>query len=132
MTVKELKQYRSLKCEIKEIEDKIEGGKMRDVVKASDKEFPYVSHSVKIEGADFNDNRMKMYIAERDRLRAQIIHIESWINNIPDSELRRIFRYRYIDGRYPCSWKGVANRLGVASDGSTERKKHDRYLLKWN
>lgn len=130
MTVKELKQYRSLKSEIKEIEDKIEGGKMHDVVKASDKEFPYVSHSVKVEGINYEDETVKIYVAERDRLCAQLIHIESWVNNIPDSELRRIFRCRYIDGRYPCSWKGVAYRLGAAGDGSTERKKHDRYLLK--
>ena len=47
------------------------------------------------------------------------------IRSIEDSEMRQIMRLRYLEHR---TWQQIAVLLGVDGDGSTERKKHDRYL----
>lgn len=50
--------------------------------------------------------------------------IQAYINRIADSEVRYIFKLRYIDGY---SWQKVAFALG-GYDESGPRKKHNRYL----
>lgn len=48
----------------------------------------------------------------------------AFIDGIPDSRLRRIFAFRYIDG---LSWQQVAFRIGE-HDEQYPRKLHNRYL----
>ena len=50
--------------------------------------------------------------------------IQEFINGIGDSELRRLFTLRYINGH---SWQKIAFAVG-SYDESVPRKKHDRYL----
>ena len=50
--------------------------------------------------------------------------IQDFINSIEESELRRLFTLRYINGY---SWQKIAFALG-SYDESVPRKKHDRYL----
>ena len=50
--------------------------------------------------------------------------IQSFINAIEESELRRLFTLRYLNGY---TWQKIAFTLG-AYDESVPRKKHNRYL----
>ncbi len=55
---------------------------------------------------------------------AEMEEVQAFINRMPESELRRIFTLRYLEGY---TWQKVARALG-GYDESAPRKKHDRYL----
>lgn len=129
MTERELSQYRSLVKEVEELSLKIDGCISHDVVKGSDASFPYICHGFNVQGIEPPDSEYVNQLKnEKRKLLKQMNDIREWVSDIPDSELRRIFRYRYIEGDTPCSWKRVAKRMGVLGDGSTERRKHNKYL----
>ena len=66
-----------------------------------------------------DDEKMRRYGGELRELAA-------WIDSIPDSQTRRAFRLRYVDG---LPWATVSMRMGYSSmDGA--RKIIDRYLKK--
>ena len=95
-----------------------------DIVQGSDKEFPYIKHNFKVETAECDRTR-ELLRKELRLLKSEYHALNEFINNIADSETRRIFRNRYIEG---LKWFQIASRLKVCGDGSTERKKHDRFL----
>jgi len=121
----QLGQYRSLKREIEELEDKILSYKTHDVVKSS-AQFPYSPHCVTVSGYPSTRVLDKLK-AQKLNCKAQCTKIENFINNIDDSLTRRIFRLRYLEGRHYMSWQCVATALGEA-DESFPRQKHNRYL----
>lgn len=51
--------------------------------------------------------------------------IEAWIGEIGKSKIRRMMRYRYIDG---LGWQQVARRMGEGYTGDSCRKMHDRFM----
>lgn len=53
--------------------------------------------------------------------------IESYIESIEESEMRQIFRLRYLEGK---TWKQIAFAMTGAGDGSTQYKQHKEYLRK--
>ncbi len=58
--------------------------------------------------------------------------IEEYIEKIPFSEIRQIFRYRYLDGM---NWIQVSHQMNSKYKGgnyteNSVRHKHDRYLEK--
>ena len=55
----------------------------------------------------------------------ELLYILDFIDEIQDSQLREIFKLRFLDGY---SWMTVARYIGNAGDGSTERKCVMRYL----
>ena len=56
----------------------------------------------------------------------ELRELAAWIDSIPDSQTRRIFRMRYVDGQ---PWAAVSMRAGYSSvDGA--RKVVSRYLEK--
>ncbi len=55
---------------------------------------------------------------------ALVEELQDFINSIEDSDTRRVFTMRYING---FSWQKIAFQLG-GYDESWPRKKHDRYL----
>lgn len=57
----------------------------------------------------------------------ELKRINDYITHIKDSEIRLILKLRYIDG---LQWSMVSEALGNYGDGSTERKKIDRFLKK--
>ena len=131
MKVQELKQYQSLKGEIQDIETEISelrNGKTMDVVKASYSDFPYTEHSVKVYG---NDEHVLNLIAEKQQKKAELeqlkYDIEQFIDKIPDSQMRRIIRYKYIMGY---SWAEVAKRIGGNNTRESVRKMSRRFLEK--
>ena len=124
MTAERLKQYKSLKAEIEELAEQIQMLESSDIVQGSDREFPYIKHNMKVETAECDRTR-ELLRKELQLLKTEYRKLNEFINNIADSEIRRIFRYRYIEG---LKWFQIASRLKVCGDGSTERKKHDRFL----
>ena len=97
MTPERLKQYRSLKAEIEELAEQIQMLESSDIVQGSDKEFPYIKHNFKVETAECDRTR-ELLRKELRLLKSEYHALNEFINNIADSETRRIFRYRYIEG----------------------------------
>ena len=127
MKKEELRQYRSIVAELNEVNDRINSNTVHGTVTGSDAEFPYVKHCISVSGVEPTQKNENDIIL-RQRLEWQKNKIELFVAGISDSETRRIFRYRYIDGTVMPSWQWIAFKIGVSGDGSTERKKHDRYL----
>lgn len=95
------------------------------IVQGSDNEYPYTKHNFRISGLDESSLRKNELLKRICDLKNQQKQIEDYIRCIDDTELRLIFTYRYIRG---LTWQQIANKLKVCGDGSTERKKHDRFL----
>lgn len=51
--------------------------------------------------------------------------VEEYIETIGDSRIRRIMRYRYVDG---LNWTQVAHRMGRHNTADSCRVAHDRFL----
>lgn len=101
MTKFELEQLRSLKLEIKAIQDELHNLPVAtDTVEGSGPEFPYVKHKIKIRGLD--DQRgaaLRLMLEEKmEMLRIAIQTMEEWLDLLPDSEIRTILRMKYRNG----------------------------------
>jgi len=138
MTKEELSQLRHivkeielLKKEIEKMENSPEDYIACDVVSGSNPKWPYEPRRFHVEGITLPNyekrlKKLKKRLQRRiDELMEKREELEEYISTIDDSELRIIFALRYING---LTWREIAAHLGVAGDGSTERKKHDRYL----
>lgn len=101
----DLKNLLYLRNEIEHIEKKIDNYKPSEVVidsvQGSSPVFPYVKHTIKIEGlempkARLNDHydNLKRY---KENLETEEKRIEKEIEKIPYSEIRQIIRLHYID-----------------------------------
>ena len=55
----------------------------------------------------------------------ELNRLDRFISSVNDSEMRIILTLRYSQG---LSWQQIAQNMGVLGDGSTERKKHNRFL----
>ena len=124
MTKEELKQYRSIVAELNEVNDRINSNTVHGTVTGSDAEFPYVKHCISVEPTHISD------IVLRQRLERQKNKIELFVAGILDSETRRIFRYRYIDGTVMPSWQWIAFQIGGGNTADGVRMKHKRFLKK--
>jgi hypothetical protein len=134
MKKEELSQLTSLNKEIELIKEQIndvEFSVVTDSVKGSSSEYPYTQHSIKIQGIDYRDynrkvNKLKMQLSQKlSELMDKVTEINDYISTIDDSEIRMILTLRYINN---LPWHQVAAHMGVQGDGSTERKKHDRFM----
>lgn len=126
MTKAELEQYRSIVAEIDEIRDRLNKHTVHGTVTGSDSEFPYVKHSISVGGvAETESNQRDMVLIQR--LEKQKREIEDFVHSIPDSITRRIFTYRYLDGRVKPSWQWIAFKI-KHYDESYPRRKHNKYL----
>lgn len=90
--------------------------------------------TVKIEGFPISDyekkkNELRKYKAKLEILDQELLEklneVEEYIENIKDSRIRRIMRYRYIDN---LTWQQVARRMGRNHTEESCRKTHDRFL----
>jgi len=138
MTKKELSQLRFINKEIEILKKQIEEAEQltemhtaSDVVEGSNPVWPYQKRTFHIEGVAVPEyekkvKRLRKKLQRRlDELMEKREELEEYIATIEDSELRLIFTLRYING---LSWRQIAAHMGVLGDGSTERKKHDRFL----
>lgn len=109
LTDKELCQYRKLVQEAADLQNRIDKLYDKDIdvmpskVIGTSKHFPYLEFRMGVYAYDpkqkaERDKMIAMYQDKLEKARKEALRIEQFINSIPDSELRQIFRYRYIDG----------------------------------
>ena len=55
----------------------------------------------------------------------ELNRLDRFISSVNDSEMRIILTLRYSQG---LSWQQIAQNMGVLGDGSTDPKKHNRFL----
>lgn len=134
MDKQKLSQLYHLKNEIELIKRQINdiGFSMTtDTVKGSDTGFPYVYHPITIMGVDYGEyerkaGRLKRQLQRRlDEYMDTVAEINKYIESVEDSEMRQILSLRYINN---LTWQQIAAHMGTMGDGSTERKKTDRFL----
>lgn len=136
MTKEQLCEYRELQKEIIRLKDRItklsdaKYGLVADIVKGSNKEFPYTQHQIHIEGFDAekkqsNITRFQALLSKRvDKSIAQTLEIAAFISNIESVKIRTIFEYRYYD---LLTWQQIAFKIGT-TDEAYPRRLHENYL----
>lgn len=125
-----LKQYRDLQKEQKLLEQELERLDciQSDIVKGSNREFPYEEKIFHIEGKNvvkYNSCR-KLLESQKAMCIDMRLQIEEFIAGIKDSQTRMVFRMRYIQNM---SWLEISVALGSYNE-SYARMLHDRYLNK--
>jgi DNA-directed RNA polymerase specialized sigma subunit len=101
VTRQELEQIRSLTKEIKLIQDDLDNLPfVPSTVKGSMPEFPYIEQHYKIIGPDKKKGeRLKAKMERKlDELQDKLLELETWLDTVPDSEIRTILRMRYRNG----------------------------------
>lgn len=127
MTKKRLEAYRSEKQEIIELRYKLhhleaEDFTGNDVIMDYRSGFPMPQSVVGTDiGAYFA--RMNRLISEISRLEQRCQEVEQWIERIPDSTTRRIFRMYYEDGQ---GQRAIAKQLHI--DRSLVSKRISNYI----
>ena len=128
MTKKELSQLYYLKKEIKEQQNRIKeleavatscAGNINGLPSGtgvSDKIGNYAAQIADLKS--LLDLNLKKCFYELNRL-------NRYIQSVEDSQMRMILTLRYVNG---LTWRQIAKSMGVAGDGSTERKKLNRFL----
>lgn len=137
-----LSQYTDLQKEIEDLRKRINkteleiariqmGGTVLDSVRGSRKDgtigsiriegFPVVSRDAKVKRLKCYRNKLRESEIKAEEL---ISEIETYINSIDDSRMRRIIRYRFID---KLSWNEVADMMGEDSSGEGVRKVFERF-----
>ena len=127
MTVKELKQYRSICREIAEKETEIKAYTVCGTVVGSSPDFPFVKHTITVGGVEHSEKNAET-MAQIRRLNRQKRRIERFIRSISDSQTRRIFEIKYIKGDYCPSWNAVAFAVGGGNTADGVRMRALRYL----
>lgn len=122
MTIADLKQYRSICAEIKDIESELDGSYAGDTVQSGSR-FPYSKHTVRIEGY-VPDGGVVSSLARLSELRHRKQEIEDYINGIADNDMRYILCQKFMKGKSNLS---IAIKLGYADEG-TIRKKLKKFL----
>lgn len=84
--------------------------------------FPYPDYISK--RAKLRTYKMQLELADQKMLEL-LSEVELWIQEIPDSRIRKIIRYRFIDG---CSWTKVAYRMGGCHTADGCRMAVERFL----
>lgn len=130
----DLKQYRSIVAEIKELNKNIRDNTVHDTVKGSDKDYPYTQHTMSVKGAT---RECETDIQRCSQLKKQRDEIMRFVDSISDSLVRRIIRYKYIDGKEDVQWIDVVKKMypNLRTDKQFKmkeslRKKCDRFLEK--
>ena len=76
---------------------------------------------------ELNRNRIQKMKRFKKKLEKLVAEVEEYIQKIPDSEVRRIARMRYIEN---LSWRRVAVHMGKGYTEDSCRIKMDRFLEK--
>ncbi len=133
MTENDLSQYRAIQKEIEDLSLRIKkyedmGTPMvADRVKGSSKHFPYIEKYYYVSGVDTEaNNKRKRLILSLQRKRSDKVEellkmeneIHDYIYTIPDSEVRQIFVFRYIDG---LSQEEIGDKLHMDRSGVSRR-----------
>jgi len=136
MTREELEEIFHIKKEIVDLEKRIERIEKQSTMVADAVQRGYKRRAI-IYGVDVkrayklqsNYERLKKFkimLVDKEK------EIENYIETIPFSEIRQIFRYRYLDGM---NWIKVAHQMNNKYNNrdyndDSVRKKHDKFLEK--
>jgi len=134
MNKEELSMLIKIKAEIEQIKQELSKAEPEygiDAVTGSSPNFPYVKHSIIIEGYDIKTYNSKVKRIQ-NRLNRKLIELvdekdklTKYIYELKDSDLRQILIYRYVD----ClKWEEIGEKMKYAS--ITVRVKHDKFLKK--
>ena len=138
-------QYADLQEEIKDIRHRIErikkqidriesSGTVIDAVKGTRKDGTF--GSIRIEGFpcpsyDKKLTRLKIYLTQLNDAKNELLEltsgVEEYINTIEDSHIRRIVRYRVIDGM---TWRKIAFNMGGSNTEDSVRMAFNRFIGK--
>ena len=135
-----LTQINSIRTEIKELKEKLKKSIkpvdiVTDSVQGSSKHYPYIKHNCVVEGIDEhrvilnkrNRNKYNKQIKSKEyKLEKLINKLEYELNNIEDSDIRRIIRYKYEDN---LNWVQIMYKMKYNSE-ETARIKLKRFLEK--
>ncbi len=132
ITVKQLNQLRYLKLEITAEKERLESVTALLETHA----MRYDAVRVQTSGEDDTLGRLaseivylKQLIADNmKRAICELLRLEEFIRSIEDSDLRIIFKERYMKCK---SWRSISLLLGDG-DEQLPRRRHDRYLDKYN
>lgn len=132
MTIKELRNYRTICAEIDHIDKQLGRRSVRDSVQSASK-HPYSLHSVQIEG-DIYEHSSPSLLAKKQHLIAQKQNIERFINGILDHRIRRAFELYCLEPlnenlNVP-SWEDVADSMADGSTAASLKMATKRYLEK--
>ena len=128
MTKERLESYRSCKEEIQELQYKLDHLGEGDSMIGNDTIFDYKTgypRPQSVVGYDHKrEERLRaLYETRIEKLQKECTEIEEWVEAIPDSLTRRIFRMYYIDG---LGQNKIAKRVHIAQ--SEVSKKISKYL----
>ena len=136
-----LSQINSTRKEIEELREKIDKINNKpakiviDSVKGSSASYPYISHNCVIEGLDNKKiiankksrNKYKKQIKNKEfKLMKLITNLEYELNNVEDSEIRRIIRHKYEEN---LNWIQIMFKMNYDSE-SKAKMKLKRFLEK--
>lgn len=136
-----LKQYISLKKEIEDINIRIqklqakleainEAGNVKDAVKGGAGGL----QTFHVEGFPVAEEDETKYLLQKNirileerkaKAAELVVKVESYINTIDDSRMRRMITYRYIDNM---SWQMVADKMGRGYTENSCKKQMERFL----
>lgn len=141
MTKKELSQLATLNREvamydkqIERLQTQINAERTSDTVHGSSPAFPFVLHSISLNGISDNAHTRKLQaklsiaicqaMLARERCVDEYNRLNGFIASIDDSQMRQILSLRYING---LSWQQIAFSIGH-HDEQYPRRKHDNFL----
>ena len=120
MTLKQLREYRSICDEITDIKQQLDGSFVGDTVQSASK-HPYDKRSVHIEGFPSDGHTLSL-LARLSVLERSRTEIEQFVHSIDDYDIKLIIQYRYLRGKRPMSWQAIASRLNYLSEHTPKRK----------
>ena len=128
MDREQLERYQSQKEEIRELRYKLEHLGEGDSMIGNDTIFDYTTGFPRpqaVVGYDYNreDYLREKYRSRLKKLQADCEETEQWVEAIPDSQTRRIFRMYYLDGM---TQKAIGKKMHL--DRSRISRKIDDFL----
>lgn len=130
MTIADLKQYRSICAEIKDIESELDGSYAGDTVQSGSK-FPYSKHTVRIEGY-VPDGGTVSSLARLSELKRKKQEIEDFVEGIPLYMVRKAIKLYYItpieEGEDKPTWETVADEIGQGVTSQSVKMAVRRYM----
>lgn len=128
MEREQLERYRSQKEEIRELQYKLEHLGEGDSLVGNSTVFDYTTGFPRpqaVVGHDYERERRlrERYETRLEKLQADCEETEQWVESIHDSQTRRIFRMRYLEGK---TLEQVGKKTYM--DKSTVSRKIDNFL----
>lgn len=134
MKEEELEEYQKIKKEIKLLDEEIKKEKRKEIpivlgtVRGSMHDFPYLEKRTVVEMyepgmSDEKNKLIKMRQKKKQELEYVAYQIESYIDEVPDSEMRMILKMRYIDG---LTQDKIARRINI--DQSRVSRRISNYM----